>query len=424
MQYHKTLGITQGIAMTVTTFVGTGLMVVPAMSVTQAGSFAFYAWLLTAIAVVPVAFVFALLGSRYPSAGGAASYIGRVFGKGAERAAGWLFLSIMLVGPAVAIKIAAAYLGILLGVSADYSLSLSIATLVVMMVFAIAGMKNSANFQTLVVISLIAVVVALFLMSGVLDADNLTQIPTSFADATTLFWAAGTIFWCFLGIEVMAHMGAEFKRPERDFPIALLGGITLVVALYIMTVLMIAHHHTYGDEITNSRSLALLVSAVFGEKYQFAFALGAYVIAFSNVGVYILGFARMIQSMASQRALPHYFAKLSSGGTPVRAVSLVGGVSLLSIVAVEVFGARMEWLIEMTNGSFLLIYTFTCICALRCFSGLSRAVALIGLVACLAMAVFIGINMLFALVMFALAYLWEKRKSSTTRLPDAEFHVE
>ena len=34
MQYHKTLGITQGIAMTVTTFVGTGLMVVPAMSVT------------------------------------------------------------------------------------------------------------------------------------------------------------------------------------------------------------------------------------------------------------------------------------------------------------------------------------------------------------------------------------------------------
>lgn len=36
-QYQKTLGPIQGMAMTVTTFIGTGLMILPAMSVTQAG---------------------------------------------------------------------------------------------------------------------------------------------------------------------------------------------------------------------------------------------------------------------------------------------------------------------------------------------------------------------------------------------------
>lgn len=64
--YKKTLGPLQGMAMTVTTFIGTGLMILPAMSVSQAGSFAFYAWLITAVMIIPIAFIFALLGSKYP----------------------------------------------------------------------------------------------------------------------------------------------------------------------------------------------------------------------------------------------------------------------------------------------------------------------------------------------------------------------
>ena len=35
----------------------------------------------------------------------------------------------------------------------------------------------------------------------------------------------------------MAHMGAEFKNPTRDFPIALLGGIAIVIVAYLSLVL-------------------------------------------------------------------------------------------------------------------------------------------------------------------------------------------
>lgn len=424
MQYQRTLGPIRGMAMTVTTFVGTGLMILPAMSVAQAGSFAFYAWLVTAVIIIPVAFVFALLGSRFPSAGGAAHYIGKTLGAKTERASGWLFLSILLVGPAVAIKVAAAYLAVLLNWPSDSIFLLSLATLIGMLIFSVAGLRNSANFQTAVVVCLISAVIALFFISNISLTPELASFPKNLTDINTTFLATGTIFWCFLGIEVMAHMGAEFKHPERDFPIALLGGIGLVVLLYLATVLMVAQYQTYGNELTNSQSLALLVGTLLGDSAQRWFALGAYIIAFSNVGTYILGFARMTQSMAQQRALPSYFQALSERGTPVRAVYFVGTISAISLLLIDVFGTQMEWLIEMTNGAFLLIYTLTCLTAIKSLGNSYRWLAVLATVSCGAMIVFIGQNMLFALTVFLLALVWEYLKTQHPPISNDRIHVQ
>ncbi|MBJ7539629.1 L-methionine/branched-chain amino acid transporter [Marinomonas transparens] len=422
MQYQRSLGPLQGIAMTVTTFVGTGLMVLPAMSVAQAGSFAFFAWLITAVAILPIAFVFALMGSRFPSAGGASHYIGQVFGTRIERAVGWLFLSILLVGPAVAIKVAAAYLAILLDMNEGSIFALSLVTLLGMLLFSIAGLKNSARFQTLVVLLLIAAVIFLAFVGDITSAISITEVPSNWSEFHPTLLATGTIFWCFLGIEVMAHMGNEFKNPARDFPIALLGGIGIVVALYLTLVLLIAYHHTFGDEITNSQSLALLIGKLLGDEYKQVFSLGAYIIAFANVGVYILGFTRMVQSLAAQKALPHYFAKLNHKGTPIRAVSLVGIICVLSLAVAEHSNLTMNWFIEMTNGSFLLIYLLTCFTAIRLFKKQERWLACIASLSCLLMVSFIGQNMLFAGFMLSLAILWEFYKGYKSHTK--EIHVQ
>ncbi|MBM6551368.1 L-methionine/branched-chain amino acid transporter [Marinomonas ostreistagni] len=424
MHYQRTLGPIRGMAMTVTTFVGTGLMILPAMSVAQAGSFAFYAWLMTAVIIIPIAFVFALMGSRFPSAGGAAHYIGKTLGAKAERAAGWLFLSILFVGPAVAIKVAAAYLAVLLDWPADTIFALSLATLVGMLIFSVAGLRHSANFQTAVVVCLISAIITLFWLSDLHVATLAIHLPSQPNDLDTMLLATGTIFWCFLGIEVMAHMGAEFKQPERDFPIALLGGISLVVLLYLATVLMVARYQVYGDELTNSQSLALLVGALLGENTQRWFALGAYIIAFSNVGTYILGFARMVQTMSTQKALPSFFGILSERGTPIRAVALVGAISALSLLAIEVFGTQMEWLIEMTNGAFLLIYTLTCATAIKTLGSKLRWLTVLATISCGAMIFFIGQNMLFALTVFVVALGWEHLKTQHPPLCNDKIHVQ
>ena len=422
-QYHQTLGPLQGMAMTVTTFIGTGLMILPAMSVAQAGSFAFYAWLITAGMIIPIAFIFAFLGAKYPSAGGASHYIGRAFGSGIEKAVGWLFLSILLVGPAVAIKVAAAYLSIIFNVSENWILIFSLITLAGMMLFAIAGIQTSARFQSGVVIAMIATIILLCLLGDISSSTQVILSPANLADWQTTLYATGVIFWCFLGIEVMAHMGAEFKNPTRDFPIALLGGIAIVIIAYLSLVLLIAWHQTYGDEVTNSQSLALLVSKLLGDTGSRIFAIGAYIIAFANVAIYILGFSRMVQSMAQQGALPSKFNQLNSQGAPAKAVFLVCAITLLSIVFSELSGWKMAWFIEMTNGSFLLIYTLTCIAALKLLNKQLKLLAGLALCSCIFMAFFIGENMLFAAIMFSTALSYEWIRSIKSSRKDINLNV-
>ena len=423
-QYQRTLGPIQGIAMTVTTFIGTGLMILPAMSVAEAGSFAFYAWLITAGMVIPIAFIFALLGSKYPSAGGASHYIGRAFGPRYEKAVGWLFLSILLVGPAVAIKVAAAYLTIVFKTSDQWILAFSLLTLVGMLAFSIVGMQTSARFQTGVVITMIIVILWLCFIGDIQSSIQVIRTPTTPDHWQQTLYATGVIFWCFLGIEVMAHMGAEFKNPGRDFPIALLGGMTLVILAYLSLVLLIAWHHTYGDEVTNSQSLALLVSKLMGETSSRIFAIGAYIIAFANVGIYVLGFSRMIQSMAQQGALPTTFSGLNKNGTPEKAVLLVGCITLLSILFSELSGWKMAWFIEMTNGSFLLIYTLTCIAAIKLVNRIAQVLAVVALISCGFMVFFIGQSMLFAAIMFCLALCYEFTRAPKTPIKDSKLHVQ
>ena len=408
MQYQRTLGPLQGMAMTVTTFIGTGLMILPAISVTQAGSFAFYAWLITAAMVIPIAFIFAFLGAKYPSAGGASHYIGKAFGAHYEKAVGWLFLSILLFGPAVAVKVAAAYLGIIIDIPEVSLLALSLITIIALTLFSVAGIQASARFQTGVVIVMILTIIWLCVIADIGSSVSVIATPESPSDWQTTLYATGVIFWCFLGIEVMAHMGAEFKNPTRDFPIALLGGITLVILAYLSLVLLIAYHHTYGDEVTNSQSLALLVNKLVGDTGSKLFAVGAYIIAFANVAIYILGFARMVQSLATQNALPHKFALLSPQGTPINAVLLVCSIVLLSIVFSELSGWEMAWFIEMTNSNFLLIYALTCIAAFRLVNNTLKVLAAIALVSCLGMAFFIGMNMLFAIAIMITALCYEQ----------------
>lgn len=422
--YQKTLGPFQGMAMTVTTFIGTGLMILPAMSVSEAGSFAFYAWLITALMIIPIAFVFAFLGAKYPSAGGASHYIGRAFGSRYEKAVGWLFLSILLVGPAVAIKVAAAYLTLIFNVSDEWLLGFSLLTLAGMVLFAIVGMQTSARFQTGVVIVMIGTIIWLCIIGDIQGSRQVIATPTNSLEWQQTLYATGVIFWCFLGIEVMAHMGAEFKNPARDFPIALLGGMTIVILAYLSLVLLIAWHHTYGDEVTNSQSLALLVSKLMGHTSSRIFAAGAYVIAFANVAIYILGFSRMVQSMANQGALPKIFVDLNKKGAPAKAVLLVGAITVFSIVFAELSGWKMAWFIEMTNGSFLLIYALTCIAALKLVNRTVQLIAGIALISCGFMVFFIGQSMLFAFIAFCLALGYECIKSKKSPIKISKLPVQ
>ena len=414
----KGIGPLQGIAMTVTTFVGTGLMVLPALSVSIAHEQTAYSWIFTALIIMPIAIIFALLGARLPHAGGASHYIGQAFSKPLQDAVGWLFLSILIVGPAVAIKITANYLAAFLGFDQSMFIYLYILIFILFLGFGLAGIQTSAKTQTAIVVLMLLAIVWLAIKGDILNAVQLTQAPVTDTQWQQTFSAISVVFWCFLGIEVMAHLGGEFKNPARDFPIAMIVGISVVIVCYLTVVFLIFAYASYGDEQTNNQSIAVLVSSIAGESASRWVSFGAFVISFANVSIYLLGFGRMVQAMSENKALPAYLGKLNRFGSPGNAIIIVNLVCAGSLILGESFNLKMEWLIEMTNGSFLTVYTLASLAAWHLLKGKVRYLAIPALMACTFIALQIGESMLFAFVMLGTAYLFSYFKAHKQRLLD------
>ena len=104
------IGLWQGTGLLVSTLLGSGVFIVPAMTASLAGSWSLLAWVLMGILILPIVFTFASLGKRYPDAGGTAFFVEQAFGERAADAISWLFLSVIMIGPPVVIVTATGYL--------------------------------------------------------------------------------------------------------------------------------------------------------------------------------------------------------------------------------------------------------------------------------------------------------------------------
>lgn len=401
----KNLGIPAGIAMTVTTFIGPGILMLPAMSVDRAGDLALTTWWMTLLLVLPIALVFAMLGAKHPSAGGAAHYVKAALNAPLGKAVGWLFLSVLLVGPAVALKVGASYLALALNLPPESILWLTLLTLVAVLLLGNAGIEASANVQISIVVALVVAVIWLSLR-GTPSPEGF-RIPDTQQDWLLSLSAVGVVFWCFMGIEVMAHMGAEFRRPQRDFPIALLAGLAIVVACYLATVMLIRQYQVYGDELTNSQSFGLLVVEILGSGWSRAFAMGAFAIVFANALIYLLGFARMILSLSHSGALPLWYGTTNSKGAPAHALWICILTCCVSVLLMEALALPVDRMIEMTNGVFITVYGLACIAAWRLTQGIGRWLSAIACASCLLIMLKIGAAMLYPALMLAVACLIE-----------------
>src|SRR5471032_3603210 len=91
------LGLAQGVGLLSTSLLGTGVFAVPALAAQLAQYDSLWAWPVLILLVFPIAIGFAALGRHFPSAGGAAHFVGTAFGPHMARVTGWLFLSVIPV---------------------------------------------------------------------------------------------------------------------------------------------------------------------------------------------------------------------------------------------------------------------------------------------------------------------------------------
>lgn len=399
---NQDLGLWQGVGLLTTSLLGTGIFIVPATAAALAGATSLWAWPLLTLLVLPVAFTFAQLGRRFPHAGGAPSLIGRAFGPALEQAVAFLFLLVIPVGLPAALKMTSGFWHAVYPLSAMQELGIQLATLGLMLWLGQRPARASGQVQTGIALLILATVGAVWWRGGLFAGADLMP-PVATLEPLHIPAALGVMFWCFVGLEAFTHMGEEFRRPGRDFPLALLLGVLLAGLVYWACAVAVVHFGVYGDERTNGASLPALVALLWGDGLRWLAALVGYLACFASINIYVQGFARLVWSLADEGKLPAVLAARNRHGVPGLALRLVVGVCALSAVLAWWQSVSIESLIRYANGIFVSVYLLSMMAGVVLLRGIWRVLALLASLLSALVVWALGAEMLYAVAALAIA---------------------
>ncbi|WP_076589174.1 L-methionine/branched-chain amino acid transporter [Vibrio ostreicida] len=408
-QLKQEITLLSGIGQLSTTLMGTGLFMVPAIAAGVAGHLSLWAWLILFVAICPIALTFSQLGKRYPNAGGTAYFVRQAFNPRMETSVAWLFVSVIPVGVPAAITLAASFLQPLLPSGLHSPLLAQLLTIGLLVAVNLNGTRSSGRLQTLIALSLFALVAA-FWWYGDIGVSDLTMPTLSFDDVGVVGAALAIMFWCFVGIEAFAHMGEEFKNPQRDFPLAIIIGCFVAGAAYWACSVVILKFDAFGSPEFDATAIPWLSNMLFGVAFSPVINALGFAACFASVNLYVQSLSRMVWAQARQYQPHGALARVSSRGVPANATLAVALVVLASSLVGDLTGLNLEFFLKLANGIFVFVYLLAMLAACKLLTGISRGLAGLSLFICAAVLVCLGESTLYALTVFTLLSLrWKKR---------------
>jgi len=405
------IGRWQGAGLMATTLLGTGVFILPQMTIATAGHGALIAWLVLTLAIIPVTLVFGRLAAAFPHAAGPAYFVEKAFGASAGRTIGLLFLLVVPLGTAAAVLITFQFIDSLVKLSPTSQLLTQLSLLLVLFILNYRGIQVSAKLQFLLTLAIVAIVVILFGTSSLQQNSAQVFAHREPLNLVTMLGAAGIAFWSFLGVEAMTHLANDFKNPKKDLIPAMMIGTLLVGIIYLACTLLLLM-------VPTSSELAMV-----GIFDQLLGGFGAQIIGIlgiaaglSTVNVYTASVARLIWSFSNDGVLPGYFSKVNCHQVPVRALS----VMLLTMAVVLTFtfvsGQDLEDLIAWSNGVFIIIYLASMMAAVKLLKSSNLPIIFLSCIFCLLLAWGIGERMVYALLLLIITaplIHWQYKSNSS-----------
>ncbi|MBP2326488.1 amino acid efflux transporter [Kibdelosporangium banguiense] len=402
----------QGTALYVGAVLGTGIIALPALAAEIAGPASLLAWLGLAILSAPLAATFAALGSRYPDAGGVATYARLAFGDSAAAVVGWCFYFAVPLGAPAAALWAGAYVAGALGGGAT---TIAVASLVIMVVVPIAnafGARLTGRVQLclgLLLVVFLVVAIALSLPSA--RMDNLR--PFAPHGWFAIGQAATLLVWSFVGWEAVTYLTAEFRRPARDVPRAtaaavfVVGVMYLAVAFATITVLGPAAAQT-------ATPLGDLLAVGLGGHARILAAGTALLLTLGAMNAYYAGASKLGAALGRDGALPAWLASGSvAGETPRRSLAVVGVLSMVAQLAVLATGVGPKPLVLLATSLFATVYAIGVAAAIRLLPrrSMARAAAFVALAIVVVLLVMSGVYLIWPALVTGGALLYLRRSS-------------
>jgi len=358
---------------------------------------------------LPLAFTFAALASRYPDAGGVATYAAKAFGHAAGGVGGWWYFIAGSVGQTIVPLTAGYYVAAAVGLEQRWAPGIAAMVLAVAIVANLYGLRLGATIQIGLAlgVALILIVVILIALPQV-RVDNFS--PFAPAGLQGVGQAVVVLFFAFAGWEAIAHLSTEFKDVRRTLPRATLVTVVIVSALYLGIAFAVVGTGSYGSRALDRISLGVILEDGLGLSAVAVVAVAAVVICLGTTNAFVASLSRLGFALARDGWAPRILMDKNRHDAPQYSVLAVGLIGAAGLLGAEIFGWGTEDIVFIPSVLVLTTYLLGAAAGVRLFRGRLRVLAL-GTVALLLLTVpFAGWHLLVPALIAAAVILFDQVK--------------
>ncbi len=359
------LGLLAAVSIIIGNVIGTGVFLKARVMTCNVGSpeWVLAAWIAAGILSLAGALTYAELAAMKPQAGGEYIFLRDAYGRVWSFLYGWMQMFIAKTGSQAAVAVAfAVFLNDLLGgglrttllqtnlFGFDYELTslqlVAVLMIVIVTVINCASVSFSGQVATVLTFVKIALVLlvgvgAFLLADGSFSHFGMTNAGGACEDVaqTAMYGVAGTSFaagfgaamlgalWGYDGWNNLTLVAGEVKNPQRNIPLALIGGTILIIFLYVF--INFAYFYVLDPtEIANvskDSSVAREVAARFlGAGAVVLMTVGLMASSIGTLHTSVLTGARVPYAMAQDGLMLESLGKLSKTRVPIGALIVQG----------------------------------------------------------------------------------------------------
>lgn len=413
---RRTVGPWQATALAVSIVVGSGLLVLPGLAYAEVGASALYAWLICGVLTAPLLAVFVWLGRRYPGAGGIAGYVQAAFGRRWGAGTETLVIGTLSLGLTSVALTGGFYCAAALGTGAWSQTPAALLLLLLAGLVNRQGVRLSGRLQQVLTAVLVLVLLAVAAIGMAYGHSTAATGLAPLSQWSSAVPVLSSVFFAFTGWEMLSFTTGEYRRPERDFPIAVAASFALVLGLYALIAVALQVTLSPKAPGTQRAPIAEMLGTALGPaSVQAVAGIGTVIVAANLIGA-VWAASRLVYSSAQQGLLPARLGRLHAGVAVPRAAVWSAVVVLAALSALSGYHViALKTLFSLAGENFFLMY-LGCVAAFVRLSRhrLARVAGSVLLVACVVVMALFGWGFVYSLacvgVGLAVHAIRERRK--------------
>ena len=334
------IGVVQLTILTMVNMMGSGIIMLPT-KLAEIGTISIVSWLVTAVGSTALAYAFAQCGMFSKKSGGMGGYAEYSFGKAGNFMANYTYgVSLVIANTAIAIS-AVGYGSEFLGATlSPLSIALwTIFTLWLATVLNFGGARITGNISSFTIWGVIIPVVGISIIGWkwfdgtmYVNSWNPHNVPTFEAIGVSI----SMTLWAFLGLESACANSDAVENPEKNVPIAVLGGTLGAAVIYIVSTNVIAGIVPNLELANSTAPFGLAFAHMFNETIG-KVIMGLMVMScFGSLLGWQFTIAQVFKSSAEEGYFPAFFKKVTSKDAPiVGMVTITSLQTLLSLMTIS-----------------------------------------------------------------------------------------